>query len=538
MVQFPPMATLHAVLATVSDRPGMLFGLSRVLADHQANIRYVDMHATGDRAEVYLEFSLEVDAAPVIATLRQVEGVTRLEETPSFGKIYGKRIIIMGGGAQVGQVALGAISEADRHNIRGERISVDTIPLVGEQELAAAVRAVMRLPRVRILVLAGSLMGGSITRAVEEIRQNGVYVISLNMAGSVPDAADLVVSDPIQAGVMAVMAIADTAKFDLIRQQKRRYWARLPRSGAGRETGHVGALFRPEPGRIAGLGIHAHVLHAPGRRNRDMAPGVAEHPLQQRLRPGRHPERRERGQRARAQWPQEVPLRERPHHDHAEAQVGSRRQDLPLDVALPRVVGDLDRVDTRITHRLTELGECLRAVVRQTDETDASLAFQCVQRGKTGPPLDQVVHLIHIDVPAEPRECAGDLPVGFTVARRPDLGRDDRTFPLPFERLSEYFLGPPVHRGRVEQGGAGIERRRGDRLTPLHVGAVHIERHPRPHPDDGDMERRAAESALLHGRLLPHHDPEVESSGCTFSESPAAFARTPSTRACSAPRKP
>ena len=43
------------------------------------------------------------------------------------------------------------------------------------------------------------------------------------MAGSVPDAADLVVSDPIQAGVMAVMAVADTAKFDLVRQQKRRF---------------------------------------------------------------------------------------------------------------------------------------------------------------------------------------------------------------------------------------------------------------------------------------------------------------------------
>ena len=55
----------------------------------------------------------------------------------------------MGGGAQVGQVALGAIAEADRHNIRGERISVDTIPLVGEMELAAAVRAVVRLPRVQ-----------------------------------------------------------------------------------------------------------------------------------------------------------------------------------------------------------------------------------------------------------------------------------------------------------------------------------------------------------------------------------------------------
>ena len=217
------MSTVHAVVATVSDRPGMLFGLTKVLADHQANIRYVDMHTTGTHAEVYLEFALDGDAVAAIADLRAVEGVTRLEETPSFAKIYGKRIIIMGGGAQVGQVALGAISEADRHNIRGERISVDTIPLVGEQELAAAVRAVTRLPRVKLLVLAGSLMGGAITGAVEEVRQNGVYVISLNMAGSVPDAADLVISDPIQAGVMAVMAIADTARFDLVRQQKRRY---------------------------------------------------------------------------------------------------------------------------------------------------------------------------------------------------------------------------------------------------------------------------------------------------------------------------
>ena len=49
-------------------------------------------------------------------------------------------------------MALGAIAEADRHNIRGERISVDTIPLVGEEPLASAVRAVVRLPRVRLLV--------------------------------------------------------------------------------------------------------------------------------------------------------------------------------------------------------------------------------------------------------------------------------------------------------------------------------------------------------------------------------------------------
>ena len=217
------MSNLHAVVVTASDRPGMMSAVTKVLADHNANIRYVDLHSAGDRADIYFEVALEQPPEALFEDLKRLDGVHGLEEIPSFAKIYGKRIIVMGGGAQVGQVALGAIAEADRHNIRGERISIDTIPLVGEIELAAAVRAVVRLPRVRLLVLAGSLMGGEITRAVEDVRRNGLYVISLNMAGSVPDAADLVVTDPIQAGVMAVMAIADTAKFDLIRQQKRKY---------------------------------------------------------------------------------------------------------------------------------------------------------------------------------------------------------------------------------------------------------------------------------------------------------------------------
>jgi energy-converting hydrogenase B subunit Q len=215
--------SVHAILATVSDRPGILYGLTKVLADHQANITYVDIHNTDAQSTTYFELTLDGPIEPVLGDLRTLPGVASVVETPSFAKIYGKRIIVMGGGAQVGQVALGAISEADRHNIRGERISVDTIPLVGEQELAAAVRSVVRLPRVRILVLAGSIMGGEITEAVEEVRKNGLFVISLNMAGSVVDAADLVVTDPVQAGVMAVMAVADTAKFDLMRQLKKRY---------------------------------------------------------------------------------------------------------------------------------------------------------------------------------------------------------------------------------------------------------------------------------------------------------------------------
>jgi energy-converting hydrogenase B subunit Q len=66
-------------------------------------------------------------------------------------------------------------------------------------------------------------MGGQIELAVREVRQSGLLVISLNMAGSVPEAADLVVTDPVQAGVMAVMAVADTAKFTVERLKRRMF---------------------------------------------------------------------------------------------------------------------------------------------------------------------------------------------------------------------------------------------------------------------------------------------------------------------------
>jgi len=201
---------------------GLLHRLTGVILEHQGDITSVAIiDNRPPDARIYFEIELPSELAQLTADLHKLPVVHGVEVVQSLEKIYGKRIIIMGGGAQVGQVAIGAVSEADRHNIRGEHISVDTIPLVGEQSLADAVRAVARLHRVRALVLAGSLMGGEIEQAVREVRQTGLLVISLNMAGSVPDAADLVVSDPVQAGVMAVMAVADTAKFNVARLKRR-----------------------------------------------------------------------------------------------------------------------------------------------------------------------------------------------------------------------------------------------------------------------------------------------------------------------------
>jgi energy-converting hydrogenase B subunit Q len=215
---------LLALMVRTPDEPCMLHALTKVIFDHQANITYVDIaERREDGSTIY--FELEDVAAPdeLIGDLESLPIVRAVEQAPSFQKVYGKRIIVVGGGAQVGQVVVGAVAEADRHNIRGERISVDTIPLVGEEDLAAATRAVARLPRAVALVLAGALMGGEVARAVYEIREKGIIVLSLNMPGSVPDAADLVVTDPVQCGVMAVMAVSDSASFDIRRQRGRRY---------------------------------------------------------------------------------------------------------------------------------------------------------------------------------------------------------------------------------------------------------------------------------------------------------------------------
>lgn len=213
---------IGVVVETRNER-GVLHRLTGVIAAHHGDIVSVEMLECRVEGEsrIYFEIDLEAPPEPLLAEMETLPAVRHLTAEKSLQKIYGKRIIIMGGGAQVGQVAIGAISEADRHNIRGEHISVDTIPLVGERPLADAVRAVARLPRARALVLAGSLMGGEIEKAVREVRAQGLLVVSLNMAGSVPDAADLVVTDPVQAGVMTVMAVAETAKFRIDRLKQR-----------------------------------------------------------------------------------------------------------------------------------------------------------------------------------------------------------------------------------------------------------------------------------------------------------------------------
>jgi energy-converting hydrogenase B subunit Q len=195
--------------------------ISNVITKY-GKIKYIQQLPYDKKFHLYFELDVD-DLDKLIKEIEGIEGVIKVERSTPFDRIYGKRVIVIGGGAQVAQVVLGAVSEADRHNLRGERISVDTIPLVGEEKLAEAVRAVGRLHRAAILVLAGSIMGGDVTKAVSEIREKGIPVISLNMAGSVPAACDFVVTDPVQAGVMAVMSVARTASFDIRKLGRKKF---------------------------------------------------------------------------------------------------------------------------------------------------------------------------------------------------------------------------------------------------------------------------------------------------------------------------
>ena len=204
------------------DRVGLMADISSEVSKMENNLNFIQSWIEYDGV-THILAQIDENSNPdvikkIISSIPSVISVTC---RPTYGETYGKRIIILGGGAQVAQAASGAISEADRHNIRGEKISVDTIAIIGEKEIAKAVRAVGRLHRAGILVLAGSLMGGEITEAVEELRNSyGIPVISLKMAGSVNAVSDLVITDPTEAGVMAVMLISHVGQFDLFEVYK------------------------------------------------------------------------------------------------------------------------------------------------------------------------------------------------------------------------------------------------------------------------------------------------------------------------------
>src|SRR5258708_32933622 len=96
----------------VRDQPGSLYQLTRVIWEHRANIDYVDLSPGADgHSRIYLELKAVASQSTLLHDIGALDVVESVEQMPTFALIYGKRVIVIGGGAQVGQVALGAISE-------------------------------------------------------------------------------------------------------------------------------------------------------------------------------------------------------------------------------------------------------------------------------------------------------------------------------------------------------------------------------------------------------------------------------------------
>src|SRR4029453_6133702 len=116
------------MLVEGGDRKGLLHDMTGAILRHGGDIHAVEIVERGQRSAVY--WGLEgVEAAHRLRRdLQAIDVVARISQLPSMFQVYGKRIIVVGAGAQVGQVALGGIGECGGEYIRGERLSVGTVP--------------------------------------------------------------------------------------------------------------------------------------------------------------------------------------------------------------------------------------------------------------------------------------------------------------------------------------------------------------------------------------------------------------------------
>src|ERR1700741_643130 len=133
-LQLPERGTALGAISSRASGGLDLAELITTLRDAGAEIVAINTFpATRGEPDVVRVFDIETrnfDSAAAAKVALGIRGVVKAEVRKTLGQIFGKRVIVIGGGAQVAQVNLGAVTEADRHNLRGERLRVDTISLV------------------------------------------------------------------------------------------------------------------------------------------------------------------------------------------------------------------------------------------------------------------------------------------------------------------------------------------------------------------------------------------------------------------------
>jgi hypothetical protein len=126
---------------------------------------------------------------------------------------------------------------------------------------------------------------------------------------------------------------------------------------------------------------------------------------------------------------QQAPLGEGSHHHDAHAQVRRERENQPLDVALLRVVGDLNSADASTFHEHRELIKGARAVMRGADGAQAPPVALGFEQRQMFAPVHEVVHLIEVHDAAVEAHRGVDLTPAFGSGRRPHLRRNERLRP-------------------------------------------------------------------------------------------------------------
>jgi len=101
------------------DRPGMLRDIAGAIARRGGNIVYtqqfvLERGVNRGKASVYMEIDGPAEEVmKVVEDLAAFDSIFDVSVHKPFDEIYGSRVIIIGGGAQVAQVAVGAVSEAE-----------------------------------------------------------------------------------------------------------------------------------------------------------------------------------------------------------------------------------------------------------------------------------------------------------------------------------------------------------------------------------------------------------------------------------------
>src|SRR5436190_23188508 len=91
-----------ALLVEGTDRKGLLHDMTAAILRQDGFVHSVEILERGERSAIFWELDQVGDPDTLIAALESIDVVSSVLRLPSMCQIYGKRVIVVGAGAQVG----------------------------------------------------------------------------------------------------------------------------------------------------------------------------------------------------------------------------------------------------------------------------------------------------------------------------------------------------------------------------------------------------------------------------------------------------